>query len=223
MAPTLQPPSRSLDEVSDAIRCVGNAPRLRSPQGWRLDLSPDCWRIVVNGTGDAQTGERLVLLGAGIAAEHLVIALEARHLRVEVRELPRTDLTAAVTVRVLGHLHPTALMTQLRDLAQVPGARLGSRTVITPSDRRVLSLTAAARAAALQWPAGFSDGQAATLTTPGDTPTDWVRAGRALGRLLLRAASLGVDATTSPVDPSWPPDRTRGVTPQLQLTLTGRP
>jgi hypothetical protein len=35
----------------------------------------------------------------------------------------------------------------------------------------------------------------AALTTPGDTPADWLAAGQALGRVLLEAAATGLQAS----------------------------
>jgi hypothetical protein len=248
MAMTAQHLPPQLDEISDVLRCVGNAPRVRVPQGWRLDMGPDTWRILANGTSDARTAGHQVLLGAGIAAEHLVVALEARHLRVEVSELPTADPRAVIAVRVLGRAHPSALMTTLRDIALEPAHRLPSPgRLITASDLRVLNLTAEARSAEVLWPselAGSRDlrgqqipGQqtvpprqdglpCATLVTRGDTPKDRVHGGRALGRLLLRAAALGLDARTELDDLSSLQDLQAswgiGTTPQAQFTLSGR-
>src|SRR5204862_8221779 len=50
--------------------------------------------------------------------------------------------------------------------------------------------------------AGPGPEMTAVLTTPGDTPADWLRAGQALHRLLLHAASEWVFATlhTQPLE-----------------------
>jgi hypothetical protein len=219
MAMTAQHLAPQLDEISDVLRCVGHAPRWCTPQGWRLDRGPDAWRLLVNRTDNARTAGHHVLLGAGLAAEYLVVALEARQHRVEVSELPPEDPRVVIAVRVVGHAHPSALMTTLRDHALEPAPQLpGPGRLITASDLRVLSLTAEARCAEIRWP-GTDGPPHATLLTRGDTPEDRVHAGRALGRLLLRAAALGLDARAEP-DGHLPLPGSPGSTPQAQFTLT---
>jgi hypothetical protein len=69
-------------------------------------------------------------------------------------------------------------------------------------------------------------GAVCLLTTPADTPADWVHAGHALQRLLLTAASYGVAAAlySQPVEVGWLRDIIRahlgdGSYPQLVLRL----
>src|SRR5258707_549225 len=72
---------------------------------------------------------------------------------------------------------------------------------------------------------GFA-GVACLLTTPADTPADWVAAGHALQRILLTSASYGVAAAlySQPVEVGWLREITRaqlgdGSWPQLVFRL----
>jgi len=196
----------TLDEVSDVIRLVNAAPRVAVVPGWHLELGDDLWRIAVNGCEDARSGEHQVLVGAGVAVEHLVVALEARGHRVDVHVLPSADPHAAATVRAVGHQRASTVQLAMHHAA-TSGLPHTARA-LRPSDLRVLNLTAEALSVEVMWSNQVSDDLAlrgqqrvhpdqdappfATIVTHGDTPLDWVRAGRALARLFLRATSLGL-------------------------------
>ena len=195
-------------EVSQVLQAVANAPRVSLVPGWLLDLRPDIGRIIVIGS-DARHACLSTLLGAGIALEHLVVELEARHHRLAVIELPADDPASVGTVRILGPGHPSTLTLQLRDLSEHPEHRQPV-TDIRPADLRVLNLTAEAFTAEVMWSDDIEarrdlKGQQrlhpardaspyATIVTPGDATRDWVHAGRALARLLLCASALGLEA-----------------------------
>jgi hypothetical protein len=238
-------PRPPMDEISAVLRSVGHAPRIALVPGWRLDIQPERWRILINGTEDVLTADHQTLLGAGIALEHLVIVLEAHRHRVKVRELPGDDPRAAGSVTVVGNRHPSELMLHLEALSQDPDLR-GTQHALSSADLRHLNLTAEAFIAEVMW---SSDLQArdelrgqqrlhpakdpspyATIVTPSDSPRDWVHAGRALSRLLLKARALGLDAHTELQVLSNRTTRDdlrelwglRGY-PQAQFSLTTRP
>lgn len=197
----------ALDEVTDVIRLVNAAPRVAVVPGWHLELRDEQWRIAINGCEDARCAGHQVLVGAGVAVEHLVVALEARGLRVDVRVLPSADLHAAATVGVIGRRRASPVQLAVHRAAS-SGPPSTARAV-RPSDLRVLNLTAEALSTEVMWSSQVSAdlvlrGQQrlhpaqdappfATILTYGDTPLDWVRAGRALARLFLRATALGLD------------------------------
>ena len=244
MATTEHATMPDLDDVAEVVRGVGNAPRVSLVLGWALDIQPDSWRIIVRGADQARTASHQTLVGAGVALEHLVISLEARGHRVAVQELPVAEPTCAGMVRLVGPGHPTSTVLQLRDLSQHPHAQQPVRDV-QAADLRVLNLTAEAFTAEVMW---SSDVEAhrglrgqqrvhpvrdappyATIVTPADSPTDWLHAGRALARLILRASALGLEAhlelqVLGQADTRLELRETWGLIgfPQAQFTLTGR-
>ena len=244
MATTGDATMPDLNEVSEVRRGVGNAPRVSLVPGWTLDIQRDSWRIIVQGADRAWTASHQTLVGAGVALEHLVIALEARHHRVAVQELPVAEPVSAGTVRLVGPGSPSSTVLLLQDLSQHPHAQLPVRDV-QAADLRVLNLTAEAFTAEVMWSSDVEVRRAlrgqqrvhpvrdaspyATIVTPADAPTDWLHAGRALARLLLRASALGLEArlelqVLGQADTRLELRETWGLTgfPQAQFTLTGR-
>ncbi len=231
----------ALDEVSDVISLVDAAPRVAVVPGWHLEVTDDLWRIAVNGCDNALSGAHQVLVGAGVAVEHVVVALEARGHRVDVQILPAADPHAAATVRCVGRRRPSQVQLAIRHAA-TSGPPHTARAV-RPSDLRVLNLTAEALSTEVMWSNHVSEDRAlrgqqrvhpdqdappfATIVTHGDTPPDWVRAGRALARLFLRATSLGLDVHQELQSLSQPSTRAQlrelwglSTVPQAQFGLT---
>lgn len=196
------------EEVSDVLQAVLSVPQLSLERGWALVRRENQWSILAD-PAQAQADERQPrLLGCGGAVEHVVVALQSRGRRVAVELFPVAQPEAVATVVPVGPGPSTAVDRALRAACEVPPARPPGPTMIRPSDLRLLNLTLEAFGVEALWSSDLASRREltglqrvrssatprpmVTLVTPGDTPHDWLRAGRALAHLLLRTTTLGL-------------------------------
>jgi hypothetical protein len=199
-------------ETSDVMRAVLSVPQVSLNRSWKLSRSDDRWSVLAEGAD--VSGEQLQprLVGCGAAVEHVVVALQARGLRVAVELLPTADPTAdpatVATVVAIGPGPSNAVDHALRAACELPPVRPPGPALIGPSDLRSLNLTLEAFAVEALWSSDLATRREltglqrvrsspaprpmVTLVTPDDTPHDWLQAGRALAHLLLRTTSLGL-------------------------------
>ena len=198
---TTLPDELSPSTVGTVLRAAARAPQFSWQRGWQLLSRDDGWDLLALADRSGLTQSQL--LSAGATAELLVLGREAAGRRSTVDVLPDLRPDVVLAVRDAG---PCA-SARARELlaAQEPGhARL-----LQPSDVRHLNLAAESHRCELLWqdavtarplPPGLRRLLATadrrpltTVVSPGDTPHDWVRAGRAVARCELTARALGID------------------------------
>ncbi|MGZ6827131.1 MAG: hypothetical protein ACXVGH_10095, partial [Mycobacteriales bacterium] len=117
-----------LDETSQVLWAVAQAPQVVTAPQWCVDVGRDRWRLVAEGQRPARSLDQGTLVGAGSALEHAVLALEARHHRVEVELLPEADPAVVACLTLAGRGPAPDLHAD--DAAGPPHDR------VTPSDLR---------------------------------------------------------------------------------------
>jgi hypothetical protein len=111
---------------------------------------------------------------------------------------PHLDANADITAETRRWLRPTG--SNARDGVPERAASAGADVAPPRFRRREFGLQASAAAHSAAGPSAGEPGTeppaaTAVLITPGDTTDDWLRAGQALNRLLLRAATRWVFAS----------------------------
>lgn len=193
-------------ELEAAVRrATAAAPRFLEGPGWQLERDGDDWvlQALVDPTHPHETQPRLLACGA--AVEHLVAVLHGWGLRVQVHPLS-DDLR--VRVELLGSAAPTVVDLDLLGALgrPVPAAEEGADPAagLTPDTERLLTLAAEGVGADVLWstrdlpdPHGLATSAEgtgprpmATVVTRGDEARDWLAAGRAFAKVVLRARSL---------------------------------
>jgi nitroreductase len=186
------------------ITTAARAPSVHNTQPWRFRTSPDAAGLQHDALAEGAT---LALVTGGLAYDRLerITAAAARRGDLSPRaraEIRRWTRTAAITAR--DGIPATALASST---GRLPG-RLPQRDF--DLGRGIARL-----------PSGGAPPPAtAVLLTPGDRRADWLRAGQALHRTLLHAASQRVFASlhTQPLEDAATRDLIRS-----QLALPGHP
>src|SRR6266536_1924777 len=202
--------------AEEIVRAAGRAPSHHNAQPWAFRVAPgavEVWADRSRGMSVADPAGRQLLLGVGAAVYGVRLALAWLSVRPRVRLHPdrrEQDLAAVVEAAAAGaptdeeaRLYPelprrrtvrgpftdeplpVPLQVTLAEAAEAEGAAL--RWVVGQGERRGLAALATTAEREQQ-----ADPAVVALTTPGDGPADWLRAGQALHRLLLVASAAGV-------------------------------
>lgn len=170
------------------------APQFSWEPGWQLDRDGD--QLLITGATHSLTQAQIV--SAGSAAELLVLGCEAEGRSATVEVLPDARPNCLLALHCKGSGPSARARTLLSPAAVEPRA-------LTPSDVRHLNLAAEAYGCELLWQdvrvltpglqrvyATSDRRPLTTVVTRGDTPHDWVQAGRAAARCSLAARQLGL-------------------------------
>lgn len=210
-APRLAADDLLADLDPASLRLIGTAPQFLAAPTWCLVRRGRTWELHAAHALSYDSEQQPLLLSCGAALEHLVVLLRGHGARLDVEVLPDSGAIAEVTV--LGRQAPTADDRQLLAALAQPASdapeedpRLGR----VAESERLLTQTIQGLEADLVWSmldaprpdirglfvitSNTWQRRTTTIVTPNDTPVDWLHAGRAVGRLRLRARTLGLDA-----------------------------
>ncbi|WP_327092496.1 hypothetical protein OIE66_18190 [Nonomuraea sp. NBC_01738] len=174
------------------VVAAAQAPSVHNTQLWRFDVADEEFvRLFADRERQLRVCDprgRSLHISCGAALFDLRLAAGG-HPEVRLLPEPEDEPDLLATVRLGPHARP-----EHRDLCHLVRERRTNRQPF--ADRRIPpAVLAALRTAAAGEGTGFeAHPQLAVLTTRGDGPLDWLRAGQALQRLLLVATGHGLSA-----------------------------
>jgi hypothetical protein len=193
-------------ELEAAVqRATATAPRFLEGASWELERDGPDWVLRPLQDKARPNEAQPRMLACGAAVEHLVAVLHGWGLRAAVHPI---DGDGRVRVEVIGSAAPTVVDLELLGaLGQpVPPDTNGRdpEAGLTPDAERLLTLAAEGVGADVLWSTrdrpdlhglstaaeGTGPRPMASVVTRGDEAADWLAAGRAFAKILLRARSL---------------------------------